>query len=269
MWLTGLLGYPLGHTLSPRMHAAAFRHAGLEGVYVPYEVPPQRLAAAVEGLAALGVRGCNVTIPHKQSVLRYVQGRSAAVRQIGAANTLCWGPAGWTAHNTDVAGFVAAWRTDTGEPIEGRRFVLLGSGGAARAVLYGLLQQGAERVFVCARNPQTAAQLLADLGAGRAEHIPFESVDLRSIDGLVNTTPAGMHGREAVSPVSLTGDLSHLVAWDAIYNPAVTPFMAEAQRCGARAFNGLRMLAGQAAEAFRLWTGVDVPVDVFYEAALA
>jgi shikimate dehydrogenase len=245
------------------MHAAAFRYIGLDGIYLPFDIPPTRLSDALEGLQALGWRGCNVTIPYKQSVLRYVARRSSAVQAIGAANTLTFTRQGMQADNTDAPGFLQAWNEEVGVPLRGLRVAMLGAGGAARALLYSMLGAGAH-VHILARRPEAAQRLATDLG-GVAQPWPV-CLDMSHYDALVQTTPVGMHGHADVCPVALDGDLSHRIVWDAIYNPGTTPLLELARQRGARTFNGLYMLAAQAALAFERWTGQAVPTAIMLSA---
>ncbi|MHB2018681.1 MAG: shikimate dehydrogenase [Candidatus Xenobia bacterium] len=259
--LLGLLGHPLGHTLSPRMHRAALEHAGIEGMYVPYDVPPVRLESAVRGLWALGLRGCNVTIPHKQQVLQWATSLAPAAQATGAANTLSFNDSGFVADNTDVDGFLHAWRGGGGPPLNGARVVVLGAGGAARAVVYALRKEGS-RVQVLNRDRARAEVLVRELG-GEA----IDVLDLQGATGLVNTTSVGMHPQVHATPATLPDSLQGVTVCDIIYNPQRTRLLDDAEARGAHVIEGLPMLAAQAAAAFRIWTGVEVPVAVFLSAA--
>lgn len=261
--LIGLLGWPVGHSFSPAMHNAAAAALGLNWAYVPLPVRPESLISALGGLAALGFRGANVTVPHKEAVLPYLDAVYPAAQTIGAVNTIVIGDGRLTGFNTDWSGFLADLE-EHGLALDGRDCVVLGAGGAARAVVYALLRAGA-RVAVLARRPEQAEQLAADLREGLPEAAAPRAAALANLAGImdgayhpviINTTPLGMAGAEAASPwpegVPLPGDA---FVYDLVYNPPQTPLMAQAAAAGCHTANGLGMLVNQAAEAFELWTG--------------
>jgi len=261
--LIGLLGWPVGHSFSPAMHNAAAAALGLNWAYVPLPVRPEGLVSALGGLAALGFRGVNVTVPHKAAALPYLDAVYPAALAIGAVNTIVAGDGRLTGFNTDWSGFLTDLEGH-GLALDGRDCVVLGAGGAARAVVYALLRAGA-RVTVLARRPEQAERLAADLHAGLPDASAPWAAPMTNLAGvmdgvyhpvIVNTTPLGMAGAEAVSPwpegVPLPGDA---FVYDLVYNPPQTPLMAQAATAGCRAANGLGMLVNQAAEAFELWTG--------------
>lgn len=261
--LIGLLGWPVGHSFSPAMHNAAAAALGLNWAYVPLPVRPESLISALGGLAALGFRGANVTVPHKEAVLPYLDAVYPAAPTIGAVNTIVIGDGRLTGFNTDWSGFLADLE-EHGLALDGRDCVVLGAGGAARAVVYALLRAGA-RVAVLARRPEQAEQLAADLREGLPEAAAPRAAALANLAGImdgayhpviINTTPLGMAGAEAASPwpegVPLPGDA---FVYDLVYNPLQTPLMAQAAAAGCHTANGLGMLVNQAAEAFELWTG--------------
>ncbi len=277
--LVGLIGWPVAHSRSPAIHNAAFAALGLDWCYVPLPVPPGLAGAAVAGLAALGLAGANVTVPHKQAVLPYLIGRSDEVGVLGAANTLVVrdeaGQPAVYGHNTDHAGFVRAL-ADAGIDAAGCRAVVLGAGGAARAVVYGLLQAGAAAVSVLNRSPERAEALVAELGGGHDSLTagPLEAGFLGrqadQADLLINATTIGMEPAAGASPWPDELPLPRRMAvFDLVYQPRRTRLLAQAEAAGALAVGGLGMLVHQAALAFELWTGERAPLEAMWQAAAA
>lgn len=272
--LVALLGDPVGHSVSPALHNAAFHAQGVDAVYLACTVSRDHLAEAVGGLWALGGLGANVTIPHKQTVLSLADSASDTARALGAANTLVRGAEGWHADNTDVAGFLTPLSEHRAR-LAGGSVVVLGAGGAARAVVYAALTTLApDRLTVVARRPEQAAELLRDLAplaAGvetRALVLEDAAPAVRDAGLIVNATPVGMgDGR---SPWPDADDFHSVqIVYDLVYRPAQTPLMSAAHERGATVIGGLPMLLGQAADAYRQWTGRDFPHAVAQRAALA
>jgi len=275
--MVGLIGWPVEHSLSPVMHNAAFDALGLNWRYVPLPVPPGQVEAAVRGLAALGFRGANVTVPHKQAVVQMLNSVGPNARHLGAVNTILivQGEDGSTrlnGYNTDDTGFVGALREGGYEPEEGRRAVVVGAGGAARAVVFGLLQSGSGEIVVLNRTPQRAEALVSDLrGFGdqgsRLQTLPLTVETLvesaRSADLLVNATTVGMwpHTDGSFWPESVPLP-AHLTVFDLVYRPLETRLLRQARESGAHTISGLGMLVRQGAVAFEMWTGEPAPVDV-------
>ncbi len=273
--LAGILGDPVAHSRSPAMHNAAFRVLGLDWCYVPLHVVPARLEAALRGLAALGFVGTNVTIPHKEAVARLVDELTPAARAIGAVNTLTVQADGrLQGDNTDAGGALAAL-AEAGVEVAGRRAVVLGAGGAARAVAYALCGAGAY-VVLANRTPARATALAAALAphAAGLEAIALSDAAAlqRSIAQaalLVNATSAGMHPGPEVSPLPDGVRLEpHLAVMDLVYAPRRTRLLADAAAAGCRTVEGLRMLVHQGALAFERWTGRPAPLDVMSHAVL-
>lgn len=262
-----LLGDPVAHSLSPSLHNAAFQAQRLDLVYLACRVSPEAARDAMAGLHALGALGANLTLPLKQEVCRLADERAPEADAIGAANTLVRTETGWRAHNTDVTGFLEPLAT---ADLSGAEMTVLGAGGAARAVVYGLLTAfQPSRLTIASRRPRQAEALAADLAAHDAtdalDAAPLaEAPDARLV---VNCTPLGMHGMEDLSP--FPGTLGRgQIAYDLVYRPQQTRFILDAQAHGAEAIGGFPMLIGQAAEAYRLWTGHDMPTDIARRAAL-
>jgi shikimate dehydrogenase len=270
--LVGLLGWPVHHSLSPVMHNAAFRALGLDWVYLPLGVPPESLPEALAGLTALGFRGANVTIPHKEKVLLDLAEVSPEARALGAVNTLVAVSGRMTGHNTDVAGFLAALDNAGCAP---RRAVVLGAGGGARAAVYALLSRGAS-VTVANRSPQRAQALVSSLAAPfpRASSCHLENPALREAlscaDLLVNATPVGMWPNTGATPLP-DGLTLHpgITVFDLIPNPLETLLLRQARQAGATVINGLDMLIYQGAASFSLWTGLEAPLTIMRRAAFS
>ena len=262
--LIGLIGYPVAHTLSPAMHNAAAAALGLNATYVPLPVAPELLPDALRGLIALGFRGVNVTVPHKEAVLPHMDAIFPAARIIGAVNTIVIGDGRLTGFNTDWSGFLSdleRYRL----ALYGRDCLVLGAGGSARAVVYALLRRGS-RVTIAARRLEQAQQLATELGTAFPDAMPpaaglledaASTAALLDEPILINTTPLGMEG--AYSERSPWPDgapfPSGAFAYDLVYTPRETCFMAQARAAGRQTANGLGMLVGQAAEAFEVLTG--------------
>ncbi len=272
--LVGLVGWPVEHTMSPAMHNAAFAAQELNWRYVPLPVPPQQVEAAMRGLVALGFRGANVTVPHKQTVLPALDTVAPEAQTLGAVNTIVVesgtdDKAALSGHNTDAAGFIGALR-DGGFDPRGTSVVVLGAGGAARAVVFGLREARAAQIMVLNRTLERAQTLVSNLGHGsptvlRAEPLGKEALieAARAADLLVNATPVGMWPRanDSVWPEEVPLP-AHLTVFDLVYNPLETKLLRQARRSGAQGLDGLGMLVRQGAVAFEMWTGEEAPVDV-------
>lgn len=264
--VVGVIGDPVGHSLSPVIHNAAFDALGLDWVYAGFPVPTGRGAAAVEAVRTLGLAGLNVTMPHKAAAAAAVDRLSPTAEVLGAVNTVYRSGSDLWGENTDGAGFIDALRNDEGFDPADRRVVVLGAGGAARAVILALGAAGASDIAVVNRTRSTAEVAAALAGpVGRlGTHADVESADL-----VVNATPMGMGG-ELAEVVAV--DPAHLhagqVVADLVYAPPRTPLLAAAKERGCVAVNGLGMLIHQAAHSFRLWTGEDPPLEVMSAAAL-
>jgi shikimate dehydrogenase len=263
--VAGIIGWPVEHSLSPAMHNAAFAHLGLDWVYAAFPVHPDRVEEAIRGLAAAGCAGLNVTIPHKQAVIAACSAASDAVGAIGAANTLVPdGDGGFRCDNTDAAGFARALDEQAPVDVAGRNVLLVGAGGAARAVAFALRDRGA-RVRVANRTAEKAAAL--------GDPVPFTvaAMDIIASDCalVVNCTSLGLHGDEVPPELPMAGIGRGQVVADIVYRPGGTPWLAAAASRGARPVDGLAMLLHQGAAAFEQWTGEPAPVDVMRGALTA
>lgn len=257
----GVVGSPIRQSLSPPMHEAAFRRLGIEAAYLPFAAPPPELADFIIAVRLAGVGGLNVTIPHKQAVLPLLDALDDDARRIGAVNTILPMNGGLLGANTDWIGAIRS--LEEAVPLAGRRATVLGAGGSARAVLYGLTRSGAEPV-VTSRNDRKAAALADEMGVGT---IPFAELDRAAGDILVNTTPVGMAVLEAECPAPDRAIAAHEVVFDLVFHPEKTTLLRKAAGLGKRTVPGLRMLILQAAAAFERWTGRPAPVPIMADAA--
>lgn len=279
--VVGLIGWPLEHTLSPTMHNAAFAHLGLNWIYIPLPVRPEMLPQALGGLRSLGFRGVNVTAPHKETAIRGIDELTPVAQALGAINTIVaqpqengdvrlWGD------NTDVEGFTRALQANS-HIAACQKAVILGAGGAARAVAYALAKLGFQEIAILARNPRRAEALIQHTHTWpmqpRFNVLSFSTADLRQATEtaslLVNATPLGTWPRveESPWPEDLTFP-SHLTVFDLVYNPLQTRLLAQARAAGAQTIGGLDMLLYQGAAAFQAWTGVEPPIEIMRQACL-
>jgi shikimate dehydrogenase len=256
--LVGLVGHPVSHSLSPRLHLAAYRALGLEWSYLAFDVPEERFVAAVEGAAALGLRGLSVTTPHKDAAAAAATRRSSAVRRLGAANTLVFDARGILAESTDGEGLMDDLREWGGFAAEGRRCGVLGAGGAGRAVVLALADAGAAEVLVVNRTPSRAFRAAA-LAPGRVRVARPEELD--ACDLVVHATSA-----ESEWPVDPARFGSGQLVVDLSYRPSASVLLSLAGQNGARTRNGLGVLVHQAARQVRLFTGADPHLDVMWAA---
>lgn len=263
----GILGWPLEHTLSPVIHNVAFRRTSLDWTYLSWPVEPQMLAEAVRGLRALGAMGANVTMPHKETVLKHLDEVSGDARDVGAVNTIQRLGPRLVGHNTDVDGFSEFLSGDAGFDAGGKRALVLGSGGAARAVVKALDSLGAAEVTVAGRDPartESVAGLAAAASPSVAEWRDAEQL-MGDADLVVNATPLGMDGEHVFSdPRFRPGQC----VVDLIYSPPSTPLVEAARAAGAEAWGGLGMLVRQAAASFTIWTGQAAPLEAMSAAAV-
>tara|TARA_B100000315_G_scaffold253581_1_gene292664 strand:+ start:5662 stop:6546 length:885 start_codon:yes stop_codon:yes gene_type:complete len=271
--VVGVIGYPLTHSLSPVMHNAALSVAGVAMSYVPFVVMPENLETAINGLLALGVRGVNVTIPHKESVVPLLDELDKDAERIGAVNTIVVKGSRLLGYNTDAKGFGNAFAEEAGCLLAGRCVMLFGAGGAARAVLAELLKEGVRDLIVVVRVLERGRAMVKDLLIGyqdvKVAVCQFEALhaDVQRPDVLINATSVGLFPHDPVlTPLGFV--TSKMVVYDLIYNPPTTPLLDEAKRVGAVAINGLGMLVHQGALAFKIWTGENAPKDVMRESLL-
>ena len=265
----GVVADPVGHSLSPVVHNAALAAAGIDAVYVPFRVPAEQIDEFLSAASRWPLSGLSVTIPHKESVLRHATAVDGLVQSIGAANTLSFTPAGIEAANTDataaVESLAAALRGDE-QPQNGtlgvKTAVVLGGGGAARAVAFGLKQRGVE-VTVTSRTADRAKKIAAEVGCKAVE---WAARHRMPSDCVVNATPVGMHPNVDETPYDKEHLRPYMVVFDTVYNPENTLFIKEARSVGCRTVTGVEMFVRQAAIQFRIWHDVEPPQQVMRDA---
>jgi shikimate dehydrogenase len=265
--LCGVLGNPVEHSLSPAIHNAAFHKLGLNYVYLAFRV--EDLGAAIHGLRALGnVRGFSVTIPHKVAVIPYLDEVETTARHIGSVNTIVVEHGKLIGYNTDASGAVQALR-DAGVPLQGQRALILGSGGAARAIAFGLAGAGIEHLTILAIDEPERRSLVADLHAKTSLSVEEAALGdetlRRTIPGsqvMLHCTPIGMHPKVDRSCVPAVLLHPSVTVMDVVYNPLETRLLREARAAGSRTIRGLEMFLNQAVQQFELWTNQNAPADV-------
>ncbi|WP_224095189.1 shikimate dehydrogenase [Nostoc sp. MS1] len=282
--LLGVIGHPVEHSLSPVMHNAALGQLGLDYVYLPFPIAPDNLEVAIAGLASIGVVGFSVTIPHKQAIIPLLDEISPVAQAIGAVNTVTRRGNQWVGTNTDIEGFISPLQTTYQQDWSQKVAVILGNGGAARAVVAGCHQLGFPEIHVVGRNVQRLEEFRHSWeNSTIGENLQVHSWDhlaklIPQANLLVNTTPIGMYPKIDESPLStqelvnlpagaLTSGLSQTIAYDLIYIPQPTQFLHKAHQQGAIAIDGLEMLVQQGVAALKIWLQQDnIPVDVMRQA---
>ncbi len=280
--LLGVIGYPVKHSFSPLMHNAAIAHLNqsdptreIDYVYLPFPIAPDNLERAIAGFTAIGLKGFNVTIPHKQTIIPLLAGVSDVTREIGAVNTVWLGESGWCGTNTDAIGFFAPlqaldrdWATTPA--------LILGNGGAARAVVAACEKLGCPEIWVVGRSKlEPFAQSWSAGGkiASKLSVFPWQNLSeyLPKAGLVVNATPLGMHPQVEISPLSdfevglMQGGA---IAYDLIYTPRPTRFLQQASAAGLTTIDGLEMLVQQGAAALEIWIGQSAPATIMRQALL-
>lgn len=274
--ILGVIGHPIEHSLSPLMHNAALTKLGLDYVYLPFPVAPENLTTAIAGFASIGVVGFSITIPHKQAILPLLSEISPIAQAIGAVNTVVNKGNKWLGTNTDVEGFIAPLQTTYHQDWSQKKAVILGNGGAARAVVAGCIQLGLAEIHVVGRNLQKL-QVFEQSWQNSPFADKFQVHEwtelpnlLHQANLLVNTTPIGMYPHVEQSPLS-SQEMSYLpgdaIAYDLIYIPKPTKFLHLAQKQGIVTIDGLEMLVQQGAAALKIWLQEEtVPVTQMRQA---
>jgi len=250
----GVIGNPVAHSLGPLMHNKAFAGLGHPGVYVAFET--RDIGQAMDGIRALNIRGISVTIPHKETIVPHLDQVDDTARQIGAVNTVVNDKGKLIGYNTDAYGAVKALTEKTG--VKDKDVVIIGAGGAARAIGYGMLKAGA-RVYILNRSEGKGQKLAAFLGAS---FYPLTELSRAPCDILINTTPVGMAPNVDEMPIEPEQLTDRMLVMDIIYNPISTRLLASAEKIGAGVIDGVPMFVYQGARQFELWTGLDAPVDL-------
>ncbi|WP_052807421.1 shikimate dehydrogenase [Risungbinella massiliensis] len=269
-----LLGYPVAHSKSPKMMAAAFHEMGLRATYEAISCSPENLGLTLDTLKQRGYTGLNITIPHKQAIFAYLDWVDETARSIGAVNTVVLRDGEWHGYNTDALGYIRSLSEEVSLKLPGMKVVIWGAGGAARAVGHGLLLEGVGELSLVNRTPQKARELANDLSKlrlGNVQAVSMESAeqDVRTANLIVQTTPIGMTGYPAVSPIPSDWVRMGQVVSDLIYTPLKTTLMRAAHERGATVHGGAGMLVHQGAMALELWTGQSAPIKAMRQALIA
>ena len=271
----GIIGHPIGHSISPVFQQVALDAIGFDGVYQPWDVAPGAVGEFIAGLRAPGTLGINVTVPHKEAVIPFLDEVDDWAATAGAVNTIVNRDGRLTGHNTDGIGFLRALREGAGFEPQDQAVLVLGAGGSARGVVYALARAGAARLTIANRTLERAqrlAQISADSG------VPAQAIALSAAPSaaanaalIINCTSMGMvHGPdETGSPLSAADIPPAALVNDLVYNPLETPLLREAARAGAAVLGGIQMLVYQGAASFEMWTGQPAPAPVMLEAATA
>lgn len=273
----GIIGYPIGHSISPIFQQAGLDHLGIDATYEKWEVTPEGVGDFVNGLRAPGSLGINITVPHKQAVIPFLDEVDEWATTAGAVNTIVNHDGRLSGHNTDGPGFLQALLVETGYDPKGTRALILGAGGAARGIVLALVRGGVDSLVIANRTlerAETLAQLSSDNGvSSEAVSLGTDAVTeaAASANLIVNCTTMGMtrgpdeHG----SPLLAAQIPATAIVNDVVYTPLLTPILKEAAAAGATALGGLHMLVYQGVLSFQMWTGQDAPVDVMLDAATA
>jgi shikimate dehydrogenase len=264
----GIFGYPIRHTLSPLMQNAAIEALGLNYVYVPFEVSPSELEAALKGIRALGIKGVNITVPHKEKVISFLDEVREEASLIGAVNTIENRNGRLIGHNTDARGYISALREDAGFDPRGKRVLVIGAGGAARGIIAGLSIEGVSNITIANRTVEKGEALVEEFGKVfhgiRFAAHPLSSLKdpriLSSIGLIINTTSVGL--KEGALDVDFTLTPSQTLVSDIVYKPPLTPFLKKAREAGRKTIGGLGMLIYQGAISLEIWTSKKAPVEV-------
>ena len=273
--ICGVIGDPIEHTMSPIMHNAAFEKLGLNYLYVPFRVKRKELGKAIEGMKALNIRGLNVTIPHKVAVIQFLDELDHLAKRIGAINTIVNDDGVLKGYNTDATGFLQALLERGVEP-KGKNVVILGAGGASRAISFILAERGANLVILNRRLEFDWAEELAyrisQIFKREVKALELNeenlAMTLERADILVNATSVGMSPNIDETPVPSKLLKPGLIVFDIVYNPIKTRLLAEAEEVGAETISGLSMLVWQGASAFEMWTGLKAPVELMREVTI-
>jgi len=273
--IVGIIGYPIGHSVSPAMHNAAFQKLGIDYEYIPFEVEPEDLKEAIDGLRALHIAGFNVTIPHKETIVPLLDEVTKLAKTIGAVNTVENQEGKLVGYNTDGPGFIDSLREDVNFEPKGKKVVILGAGGASRGISTLLAEVGVKSL--------TLSDVIEDKARELADYLnSYEKVSCRAVkiggsdfkdnidqaDLLVNASPVGMHPKINESPLPEKIKLNpKLLVYDLVYNPAETKLLKIAKAAGCKTASGLGMLVRQGALAFTIFTGEEAPIDIMWQAA--
>jgi len=250
-----VIGDPISHSMSPSMHSQWFSDLSIDATYIPVRVKRENLSEAVQSLKLLGASGWNVTIPHKEAILPLLDHVDTSAERMGAVNTVVVEEDGTlTGYNTDGIGFVNALEEAMGSQNKDAPIMLIGAGGAARGIAFALKTTGYTNISCSNRTISSAQRLIDDIGGSRAMSLGQAEDELAGYQIIIQTTPAGMVSAQMDKPLSLKNIRSSAIVADIVYNPLLTPFLAEAKDRGARCLNGVGMFVHQGAYSFQKWT---------------
>ncbi|MFZ3588232.1 shikimate dehydrogenase [Bacillus sp. DJP31] len=269
--LYGVIGDPISQSMSPSMHNAAFSNLGLTAKYMAFHVTPDRLPAAIEGIRGLGIAGLNVTIPHKVSIMTLLDEIDPLAKKIGAVNTIVNEFGKLIGYNTDGAGYVTSLKEAIPKKrIQDQSILLIGAGGAARAIYFTLIDEGVEKVDIANRTKETARQLIHSRNSSSSLAMDLSEAEsvVDSYDIIINTTSIGMYPSLDHTPIHLGHIKENTIVSDIIYNPIETKWLRVAKSFGAKTLNGVDMFVFQGALSFEKWTGIYPNIDVMRNVVL-
>ena len=256
----GIIGFPVKHSFSPRMHNAAFYKLNMNATYLPFPVKPGSIPQAIKGIKALNILGFNVTIPHKNSIIKYLDEITPIARNVGAVNTVRNINGRLIGTNTDVAGFIRSLKELDFSPLK-KNIGLIGAGGSARALIAGLAEAGASQILIFNRTLDNAKRLEIEFSKNfpttNIKPLPLEEINNPHLDLLVNSSSVGLKPNESPIDLNLNHNIKHVV--DIIYNPSKTKLIKQAEKLGIPNINGLGMLLYQGCESFKFWTNRPAP----------
>ncbi len=262
--LVGLIGHPVEHSLSPKLHNTLYQKYGLDYVYLAFDIAPDDIAKAVEAFKTLSFRGFNVTIPHKEKIVRFLDWLDTEAAIIGAVNTVKVEDGKLMGYNTDGMGFVSSLKR-RGITLKDKIVLVLGAGGSAKAICVYLLKEGVKELYIHNRTRERALALIKQLKrffpGVRLDYLAEENIGDVRPHLVVNTTPLGMWPHTHLMPIENYDFLPGMTVVDIVYNPVETAFLKKAKQAGCMAINGLDMLVGQALKAIEIWTGVKMDFD--------
>lgn len=273
--ILGIFGYPISHSISPAMHNAAIKALGLDMIYISFEVKPSELKQAVMMIEGAGMVGVNITIPHKEAVIKFLDDISEEAKLIGAVNTIVNKKGRLIGHNTDGYGYISSLKQEWKFNPKGKNIIILGAGGAARGILAALAKKGAKSITVANRTLSRAVALVKAFKK-KFPSVKFAAIGLdknilkvcfQDANLLINTTSVGMKQRKALQ-IPLETLPKTAVVSDIVYNPLQTLLLKKAKALKLATHGGLGMLVHQGARSFKLWTGIDAPIDIMRKAAL-
>ena len=265
-----VIGDPIEHSLSPCIHNAAFKHLGLDYIYVAFRVRRGMLRGAIEGMRSLGIHGLNVTMPHKIDVIQYLDRLDEYASMVRSVNTIL-NRDGLIGYNTDGVGALRSLRIHI-KDLGDAKVIILGAGGASRSISFSIAQEAGELVILN-RTVWKAKELAERISKATGKNVKWGGIDkiedeIEDANIIINATSVGMHPRSSESPVSVDLLRKDLIVFDLVYNPLETKLLKEAKYVGAKTIDGLTMLVNQGAASFEIWTGEKAPFNIMMEAAL-